>query len=57
MVASVRDGTGHEPGSGPRPANLPIQIDFWTRDEVSGCSADMTWMFVVGEASAAVRAQ
>ena len=57
MVASVRDGTGHEPGSGPLPANLPIQIDLWTCDEASGCWADMTRTFVVGEASAAVRAQ
>ena len=42
-------GFGHEPGSGPLPANLPIAIDLWPRDEPSGCWADMTRTFVVGE--------
>jgi Xaa-Pro aminopeptidase len=48
IVASVWQGTGHEPGSGPLPAGLPIQIDLWPRDEPSGCWADMTRTFVVG---------
>jgi Xaa-Pro aminopeptidase len=48
IVASVWQGTGHEAGSGPLPAGLPIQIDLWPRDEASACWADMTRTFVVG---------
>jgi Xaa-Pro aminopeptidase len=57
IVASVWQGFGHEAGSGPLPAHLPIQIDLWPRDEASGCWADMTRTFVVGEVDAATRAQ
>ena len=57
IVASVWQGFGHEAGSGPLPANLPIQIDIWPRDEASGCWADMTRTFVVGGVSEPVRAQ
>src|SRR5438477_371379 len=39
IVASVWQGVGHDPGSGPLPAGLPIQIDLWPRDEASGCWA------------------
>jgi len=49
MVASVWDGFGHESGSGPLPAGLPIQVDLWPRDEESGCWADMTRTFCAGE--------
>ena len=49
IVASVWNGTGHEPGSGPLPAGLPIEVDLWPRDEETGCWADMTRTFVVGE--------
>lgn len=48
IVASVRQGFGHEAGTGPLPAGLPIQVDLWPRDEESGCWADMTRTFVVG---------
>jgi Xaa-Pro aminopeptidase len=48
IVASVWQGTGHEAGSGPLPAGLPIEIDLWPQDEASGCWADMTRTFVVG---------
>jgi Xaa-Pro aminopeptidase len=58
IVASVWQGTGHDPGSGPLPAGLPIQIDLWPRDEDSGSWADMTRTFVVGgEAPEEVRRQ
>jgi Xaa-Pro aminopeptidase len=57
IVSSVWQGTGHEPGSGPLPANLPIVIDLWPRDEESGCWADMTRTFVVGDIAEAVRVQ
>jgi Xaa-Pro aminopeptidase len=56
IVASVWQRSGHDPGLGPLPANLPIQIDLWPCDEASGCSTDMTRTFVVGEVSEAVRA-
>ncbi len=57
IVASVHQGFGHEPGSGPLPANLPIQVDLWPRDEASGCWADMTRTFVIGEAADGVAEQ
>jgi Xaa-Pro aminopeptidase len=57
IVASVWQGFGHEAGTGPLPAHLPIQIDLWPRDEDTGCWADMTRTFVVGDGSDAVRAQ
>ena len=49
IVASVWQGNGHEPGSGPLPAGLPIHIDLWPRHEASGCWADMARTFVAGE--------
>lgn len=57
IVASYWQGFGHEPGSGPLPAHLPIQVDIWPRDEESGCWADMTRTFVVGEITEPVREQ
>lgn len=50
IVASVWQGFGHDPGSGPLPARLPIEIDLWPRDEETGCWADMTRTFIVGGA-------
>jgi Xaa-Pro aminopeptidase len=49
IVASVWQGNGHEPGSGPLPAGLPIHIDLWPRHEESGCWADMARTFVASE--------
>ena len=58
IVASVWQGSsGHEPGSGPLPASLPIIVDLWPCDEESGCWADMARTFVVGEIGEAVTAQ
>ena len=51
MVVSILSGGGHDPGSGPLPADLPIEIDLWPRDEASGCWADMTRTFVNGTIS------
>jgi Xaa-Pro aminopeptidase len=48
MVTSVNSGGGHDPGSGPLPADLPIVVDLWPRDEETGCWADMTRTFVRG---------
>jgi Xaa-Pro aminopeptidase len=49
LVVSALSGGGHDPGSGPLPADLPIVVDLWPRDERSGCWADMTRTFVAGE--------
>ncbi len=54
MVVSLLSGGGHDPGSGPLPADLPIEVDLWPRDELSGCWADMTRTFVGGQVSDAV---
>ena len=40
---------GHEGGSGAIAPGEPILIDLWPRDDESGCFADMTRTFVVGE--------
>jgi Xaa-Pro aminopeptidase len=56
MVVSALSGGGHDPGSGPLPADLPITVDLWPRDEASGCWADMTRTFVNGEIGADVAA-
>jgi len=57
MVVSAWSGDGgHDPGSGPLPADLPIVIDLWPRDEQSGCWADMTRTFVAGEVTDEVAA-
>ncbi len=45
---------GHEPGSGPLPADTPILIDLWPRDEATGCWSDMTRTFVRGDISDAI---
>jgi Xaa-Pro aminopeptidase len=47
---------GHDPGAGPLPADAPILIDLWPRDEQSGCWADMTRCFVRGEISEQIAA-
>jgi Xaa-Pro aminopeptidase len=49
MVVSALSGDGHDPGSGLLPADLPIVVDLWPRDEESGCWADMTRTFVAGD--------
>jgi Xaa-Pro aminopeptidase len=48
VVSALTAGGGHDPGSGPLPADLPITVDLWPRDEESGCWADMTRTFVAG---------
>jgi Xaa-Pro aminopeptidase len=40
---------GHELGSGPIRPDEPVVVDLWPRDPESGCYADMTRTFVVGE--------
>jgi Xaa-Pro aminopeptidase len=55
IVGSLWQGTGHDPGFGPLPSNLPIVIDLWPRDDESGCWADMTRTLIVGEVNGGVR--
>jgi Xaa-Pro aminopeptidase len=51
MVTTASSSGGHDPGSGPLPADLPITIDLWPCDEQTGCWADMTRTFVRGTVS------
>jgi Xaa-Pro aminopeptidase len=48
VAAGAAGATGHEVGTGPLPAGVPIIIDIWPRDERSGCYSDMTRTFVTG---------
>ena len=48
VAPGAQGASGHEPGEGPLPAEVPIIIDLWPQDERSGCWADMTRTFVVG---------
>jgi Xaa-Pro aminopeptidase len=45
---------GHDPGAGPLPAHIPIEIDLWLQDERSSCWADMTRTFLRGEISESI---
>ena len=53
VAAGPAGATGHEQGSGPLAAGVPIIIDLWPRDERTGCWADMTRTFVAGGEPAA----
>jgi Xaa-Pro aminopeptidase len=48
VAAGPAGATGHENGSGPLPAGVPVIVDIWPRDERSGCYSDMTRTFVSG---------
>jgi Xaa-Pro aminopeptidase len=48
VAAGAAGASGHETGTGPLPAGVPIVIDMWPCDEASGCFADMTRTFVAG---------
>jgi Xaa-Pro aminopeptidase len=47
----AQSAIGHEAGFGPIAAGEPVVIDLFPRDRASGCFADMTRTFVVGEPS------
>jgi Xaa-Pro aminopeptidase len=53
VAAGAAGASGHEPGTGPLPAGVPIVIDIWPQDEPSSCWADMTRTFVAGSPPAA----
>ncbi len=48
VAAGPAGASGHERGSGPLPAGVPVIVDIWPRDERSGCFSDMTRTFVAG---------
>jgi Xaa-Pro aminopeptidase len=48
VAAGAAGATGHEKGTGPLPAAVPVIVDIWPRDERSGCYSDMTRTFVSG---------
>ena len=50
VAAGAAGATGHEQGTGPLAAGVPIIVDIWPRDERTGCYTDMTRTFVAGGA-------
>ena len=56
IVAPAAQGAvGHDMGSGPIPAGVPIVVDIWPRDNASAVYTDMTRTFVVGDVADDVR--
>ena len=45
----AQSAIGHHPGAGELRSGEPIVIDIWPRDNESGCFADMTRTFVLGD--------
>jgi Xaa-Pro aminopeptidase len=52
----AQSAIGHHAGEGPIGEGEPVVVDLWPRDGASGCSADMTRTFVVGDVPAEVAA-
>jgi len=55
VAPGPQGAVGHDMGSGPIHAGVPIVIDIWPRDNESFCFCDMTRTFVVGEVPDDVR--
>jgi len=49
VAPGAQGAVGHDMGSGPVRAGVPIVIDVWPRDNESFCYSDMTRTYVVGE--------
>jgi Xaa-Pro aminopeptidase len=49
VAHGAQTAVGHDFGSGPFAPNEPIVLDLFPRDRESGCYADMTRTFVIGE--------
>jgi Xaa-Pro aminopeptidase len=49
VAHGAQSAVGHDGGAGEILAGEPIVIDIWPRDDESGCYADMTRTFVLGE--------
>ena len=48
VAPGAQGAVGHDMGSGPIGAGVPIVIDIWPRDNESSCFCDMTRTYVVG---------
>jgi len=48
VAVGAQGAVGHDMGSGPVPAGVPVVVDLWPQDRVSGCFTDMTRTFVAG---------
>jgi Xaa-Pro aminopeptidase len=55
VAPGPQGAVGHDMGSGPIHAGVPIVVDIWPRDNESFMFCDMTRTFVVGEVPADVR--
>jgi len=55
VAPGPQGAVGHDMGSGPIRAGVPIVIDIWPRDTESFCFCDMTRTFVVGDVADDVR--
>ncbi len=51
----AQTAVGHEPGSGPIAPGEPVVVDLYPLDTASGCYADTTRTFCLGEAPAELR--
>jgi Xaa-Pro aminopeptidase len=49
VSSGPQSAVGHELGSGPIAPSVPIVIDLWPKDRETGCHADMTRTYCVGE--------
>ena len=49
VAPGPQGAVGHDMGSGPIRAGVPVVIDVWPRDVETACFADMTRTFVVGD--------
>jgi Xaa-Pro aminopeptidase len=49
VAPGPQGAVGHDMGSGPIAAGVPVVIDIWPRDNESFCFCDMTRTYVVGE--------
>jgi len=54
VAPGPQGAVGHDMGSGPIRAGVPIVIDVWPRDIDTACFADMTRTFVIGDVPADV---
>jgi Xaa-Pro aminopeptidase len=54
VAPGAQGAVGHDMGSGPIRAGVPIVIDIWPRDNESFCFCDMTRTYVVGDIPADV---
>ena len=49
VAPGPQGAVGHDMGSGPLRAGVPIVIDVWPRDNETSCYADMTRTYVIGD--------